>query len=537
MGIKRLLRQVLLGPPADRGDELHTDDLEGWLDTLALDTPVATARALTAQLQRVRGRELELRTLVELLDLLREKAEATVAAVEEQIRRAPLPLPLAEQHACSASEELLKQLGGSYLAAAESARSAGRRTGTWILQAAVSGGLELALRSQKLAYRTYGTVPEWAWLHMHRLHAIAQGTGLARAKAQGQEAAPEEIYIRALLLAFAQPAKFAPGDLDQVRFYVDRYAHLARIDPVELGSRSRHDKSRFLVRPGEPRPGFPLRRHGDAVPRKGDLLLVCGPLVQKLQTQTEGLKKRMQPIKLGLPKSAEYPRYLLMLRSLAVLWGAQPSRRFPRALFHPRVELVSGFDQLWSFIGQAAFQRRSDDPRTSAAHLPATSTWTVLNESADGFALRHLTGNAAELRVGEIVAMRPRDSAMLHLAAVRRARVIAARLELGMQVISSRPTTAMIALPGPGHTDPKLPRLVRVIFLHRLPGSGGAPGLLVKTDSAAVGNEFAVPYQGRLTEMRVAGIGECYASCDLLLLEPVAGQPEIQDDRRAACTD
>ncbi len=384
MGITKLLRQVLLGPPADRGDELHTNDLEGWLDTLAVDTPVATARALAAQLQRVRGQERGLRALVDLLDLLREKAEATLAAVEEQLKRVPLPLPLAQQHACSASEELLKELGGSYLAAAESA------------------------------------------------------------------------------------------------------------------------------------------------PRKGDLLLVCGPLVQKLQSQIERLKKRMQPIKLGLPKNAEYPQYFVMLRSLAVLWGAQPSRRFPRALFHPRVEVVSGFDQLWSFIGQAAFQRRNDDPRTSAAHLPATSTWAVLNESADGFALRHQTGDVAELRVGEIVAIRPWDSAMLHLAAVRRASVETARLELGMQLISSRPTTAMIALPGPGHTDPKLPRLAPVIFLPKLPRTGGAPGLLVKTDTAAVGDEFAVPYQERLTVMRVAGISECYASSDLLLLEPVAEQAEMK---------
>jgi hypothetical protein len=534
MGIKRLLRHVFLGPPADRADAFHADDLEGWLDALTPDNPAATARALLAQVQRMRGEGLRPAARLEMLELLRDKAEATIASVEEQLRRVAVPLPPAQLQACSASQDLLGELGASYLAVAEAARSGARRGGAPHLQAAVSAGLELALRSQRLAYRVYAPAPDWAWLQMHRLYAIAQERGFARLQAQGQEATPEEVYLRSLLLAFAQPAKFAPGDLDQVRFYVDRYAHLASLDPVELGARSRNDKSRFLVRPGKARPGWPLRRRGEVTPRRGDLVLVCGPLVQNLQTQLDGLKKRTSPARLGLPRSADRPQYFLMLRSLAALWGTPPSRRFPRALFHPRVEMVAGFDALWSFIGQAAFQRRSDDPKSSAAHLPAATTWAVLNESADGFALRHLGGGTSDLQVGEIAAIRPRDAAALHVTAVRRASVISARLELGVQVISSQPNTAMIALPVAEPGEPKRQRLARAIFLPKLPGSGGVPGLLVKSEGTSVGSEFAAPYQGRMTLMRVAGIAERYASCDLYLLEPIGASARDEEMPQAA---
>lgn len=80
-------------------------------------------------------------------------------------------------------------------------------------------------------------------------------------------------YVRSLLLAFAQPTRFALGELGQARFCIDRYAHLASLDPIDLAGEADQDTARFLVRPGAARPGFPLHPHGGAVAQQGDLIM------------------------------------------------------------------------------------------------------------------------------------------------------------------------------------------------------------------------------------------------------------------------
>jgi hypothetical protein len=92
----------------------------------------------------------------------------------------------------------------------------------------------------------------------------------------------------------------------------------------------------------------------------------------------------------------------------------------------------------------------------------------------------------------------------------------------------------MIALPVAEPGEPKRQRLARAIFLPKLPGSGGVPGLLVKSEGTSVGSEFAAPYQGRMTLMRVAGIAERYASCDLYLLEPIGASARDEEMPQAA---
>lgn len=221
--------------------------------------------------------------------------------------------------------------------------------------------------------------------------------------------------------------------------------------------------------------------------------------MQTLRAQIEGLEKHLPPARLGLPKSAERAQYLAMLRSLAALWGRPPARRYPRSLFHPRVEVVLRFDPLWQFIARAAFQRRNDDPPPYSAPGEAPTTWAIVNESADGFALRHLTGKPDGLSVGELLMLRRGDNAAMQVCAVRRAIVVSGTLFLGVQLIGARPTTAMLALPEPGNAVRSGHRLNRVIFLPKLPGCAGAPGLLTKPNDLPADVAFAVPHAGRGT--------------------------------------
>ena len=272
---------------------------------------------------------------------------------------------------------------------------------------------------------------------MHRLYGIAQAAGVATQSSEYQVHTAEQLYIKALLLAFAEPAKLAPGDLDQVRFYLDRYGSLARLEPASAMQDPKAHAA-FLVRPSEARPGQSLLKRRDDVLQPDDRILYCAPLVDKLLSQIDGLKNDVLPSRLGLPKTAGEGRYLTLLRSLAQCWSAPATRRYARTRFHPRVDVAVGFSTLWRFLGGGAYQRRSDDAVARSAPSGDMTEWTVSNESPDGFALRYVSGNTSEVRVGEVVAVRPRDNAAVHVCIARRAATTFASLELGVQVLASR---------------------------------------------------------------------------------------------------
>jgi hypothetical protein len=145
--------------------------------------------------------------------------------------------------------------------------------------------------------------------------------------------------------------------------------------------------------------------------------------------------------------------------------------------------------------------------------------WTVSNESPDGFALRYVSGNTREVRVGEIVAIRPRDNAAIHVCIARRAATAYASLELGVQVLASRAMAATIDLPAGKPPGTVTRRLVRVIFLPRLPAIGNAPALIAAPDSVSAGMEFAAVHRGRHTMLRIETSIEKTPSCEVFSLK------------------
>ena len=450
--------------------------------------------------------------------------------IESQLNLAPLPLPTVLRRSVVAANALLKELAANYSAITATL------SGRWYvmgssrpLRDVIIYGLRLNLRRLKLAYRVYARGSRSAWVSLHRLYGIAQAAGVATQRGEYQEHTAEQLYIKALLLAFAEPARLAPGDLDQVRFYLDRYGSLARLAPASAMPDPKAHAA-FLVRPSEARPGQSLLKRRDRELQTDDRILYCAPLVDKLLSQIDGLGKDVLPSRLGLPKIAGEGRYLTLLRSLAQCWSAPATRRYARTRFHPRVNVVVGFSTLWRFLGGGAYQRRSEDAVVRSAPSGDITEWTVSNESPDGFALRYVSGNTSEIRVGEIVAIRPRDNAAVHVCVARRAATTFASLELGVQVLASRAMAATIDLPAGKPPGTVTRRLVRVIFLPRLPAIANAPALIAAPDSVSAGMEFAAVHRGRHTMLRIEKSIEKTSSCEVFSLEilptdDVAGTP------------
>ena len=209
-----------------------------------------------------------------------------------------------------------------------------------------------------------------------------------------------------------------------------------------------------------------------------------------------------------------------MLKSMMAGWGEPAMRKFHRARFHPRADLVAGFESAWRFLDGPAYHRRRcerGEPETVAEDV---SEWVILNESPSGFALRLVNGGAMEVRVGELVALRPHDRGTVQACLARRALSAKGRkLLMGLEALASRPLSIRFSVPETQTGRRGAMRQIRAILLLRMPSQKNAPALLAAHDTVWPGIEFTVTNRGRKTRLRVARRLEKTASADLFLLE------------------
>jgi hypothetical protein len=141
-----------------------------------------------------------------------------------------------------------------------------------------------------------------------------------------------------------------------------------------------------------------------------------------------------------------------VLRRLQRLWGQPMKRRFPRRRQSYRANLCIGLENLRQLV-------------TQSNPIAEPGKWMVINESPDGYALMHVTGETTELRVGDIVAIqatgdRSEPGTTWQVCIIRWAMSEnPEHLEIGLQVLSSRAIAAKITSKHHGAGD-KVPALI-----------------------------------------------------------------------------
>ncbi|HWR88564.1 MAG TPA: hypothetical protein VN277_09110 [Acidiferrobacterales bacterium] len=520
-----LFDKVLKEERSRAGEATHIAHLQERLRKLSLTDPVAAVRSLSELARKIRRADVDIRTRLKLLELLRDRSDTLLPEIESRLSQVTLPLALPLQDAVCTAKKLLRELGLAYSAVVSCA------SGKWwagsfesTLRTAVLSGMHVFTRRLSLDYRVYARGSRTAWLEMHRLYRTAREQGFATTQIAAGDS-PERLYVRALLLAFADPTKFAPGDLERVGSYVQRHERLAILrDPLRQEHTAEFGTASFLIRPSLASPGKSLLKGAEEPFKAGDLILQCSALVDRLDSQLESLERRIAPAKLGLPKVAELPQYIALLSSLRGLWAAPPKRRYSRTQFHPRADVVVGLMEVWRFVAGAALRRRAEDD-TGETDLAASevSAWTVTNESPEGFSLNYLSfqvgSDASAIQVGEIVGLRPRDSALVHLCIVRRAVCTApSNIEVGIQIVATHVLPAVITLPATRTRAAQ--RAVRVILIPRMPRLRNLAALLAPPDCLSIGMEFTLPYRGRQVLMRVTERTEQTGSCEVFTLAP-----------------
>lgn len=518
----RLLRQYLMPESAEADHPALTPDaLQAWLADLPLSKPLDAATAIADQAARVRAREANVRKRIRLYDLLYETAAQVLPQIEEKLGRASLPLSPQSDALIEQANRLLKEFGYGYSAIAVEVSS------KWLglgfakpLRTAALRGMQSHARRLMLAYRVYSGGSRSAWASMHRLYRIARDGGFAGEHVDNGFTI-EDLYRRALLMAFADPARLSPGELDRVRFYIERYGELAVFGDANsaLSGKAASD-GLFVIGRDDKHAGRSLAKWHDLQAAPLDLILDCGKLIAKVGEHVKGLESNIVPARLGLPLIARQPQYLAMLKSMMAGWGAPAMRKFHRARFYPRVDLVAGFDSAWDFLSGPAYRRRQSERCEADPAAEDISEWVILNESPSGFALRLVAGGTMEVRVGEIVAVRPHNRGAVQACVARRALSAKGRkLVMGLEALASRPVSITIQVPDSQASKRGMTRKVRAVLLLKVPTQNNAPALVTAHDTVWPGIEFTVTNRGRQTRLRVARRLEKTASADLYLLE------------------
>jgi len=501
------LRNWLPRGRRDDGSEA-AQALHDWLDGMREAPPEEIAASLAKRLTAMVAMQGNLHMRIRLLDNFDDVAQELLPLLEREIETASLPFSPRTQLRALAADNLLKALAAGYGNVATSIEMRRLAEGLApLVQHALQRAIASLRRRQLLAYRAYAMPSAASWQQLHEIYRAAARLDLLGPARSGPQI--EHLYVSTLLIAYADPGKFVRTELDALLDCATRASGLVRLRHKAQFNELKPGAPLFVVTPGEAGPGKPLVRIRDA--GKGDCLyLDCSELAATIRSDI-GAKTRLDmPHEWLLPNAS-----LSMLRSLSAMWGAQPTRRFSRMRFKPRADLVIGMLDVTLFLNGAAYRRRRDDGSKRGPSSPAVSEWALVDESPDGFGVRYVRGDIAAVEVGDVVALRPRESSQVQICLVKRvSNAGQARFEIGLQNLS--PHALVVDLPGRnGGAHPK------GILLPRMPILGNAAGLLSQPGSVPDGLELRYPTGGTTVVLRLAQRLDGNSQLDFHLLTPV----------------
>lgn len=477
--------------PTTREGEDNEAALHHWLEHHT-DLP-ATARAaeLAKRLPIIANREKNLHRRIRTLESFLVPAEDILAKLEQAITDAPLPLAPAIRLNAVAADNLLKSLVGSYGYTATAIESRRLATGLGrLLQTALFQGMRLIARRQVLAYRLYAPPSASSWQQMHQLFALARRRELLAPGKHGENI--EGVYTRSLLLALADPLRHPREDLGKINTYIDALApsvKLVRLGDLDL--QLRQPGALFLISETHGLPERFLAKRNIATTNDSWLIDTAAVVARLRQATLDRSRKDRSP---------------QLETALANIWNGKPARRFSRAKSKPKAELVTGLAAVAEFL-QAAFSRRRNDRLRSIPFEQRASEWCILDQSPDGFGIRHTQGEVGMLNVGDIVGLRPREHNRVQICLIRRVNNTSqGHLELGLQALS--PLALPISL-----------EIGSSILLPRLPGFGNCAGLAAPAGALCAGEAIHWHRNGRRFTHHLSHRIDGNGQNDLFLLE------------------
>ncbi|MHB1215665.1 MAG: hypothetical protein ACYCY9_11815 [Thiobacillus sp.] len=411
-----------------------------WLARLPFASPADTAQQLVMALHALNRHPLSADDRHALLALYRPVLARAAASLEVLHAETGVP-PQAQQRQTGmllCELHIEHSIGYKQLLLALTNRRFSRANPRRVAE--VTARLLAALRDiQTACYLSYTPPPAGLWQEMHQIHTFALTAGLA-GNAVDDAPAASLAYRQALLIALADPPRLNHAELIHTRLYLDSFAVLARLVAAPVAGHH----------------GFPIRTDGDAAPSAfpagptpGGLWLDTDALCRHLHDSAIRLRTGETPRLAGLPPGMQSELSQALFRRLLKQWGNGVQRAFPR---YPTrgstVQIVATVSAIHRLLEPAPAAGQAPDEADSvsiqdvesqlAAPVAVNITqWSVINDSATGFALSGTPDAPLNLKVGNPLALRADAEAEWSLGVVRWLRMRDARqVELGVERLS-----------------------------------------------------------------------------------------------------
>lgn len=489
----------------------HELQVAQWLDHQPLGEPAVVVPALLEAVDALNREPLPAKDRIKLLERFRSVVATLFDNWEQLLGRSDAAATAQRLEAEERFGTLLLALAGGYKIVVRDARSGKRpRIRDSVLHLAVYRAIELTSDALIDSFRRYAVVAPHSFRELHQLQQFASERGLADdaaviGKDQTTPYTPGTLYMRAMLVAAADPYRLGTGEAMMLYRLIIRYAQMCRIEARNWDN----PDGRFfidLTSDGAPRPCAKAE-----APRAGGAwwVLDTNPMREAVRGHIDDAGER-----------ARVGQELQLLRRLLPNLKAPPRRRSERQHSAKQLRVATGLAAAHLFLTDEGRTRVIKSPQDSAygievydadteeqmAHV--LEPWKVINESARGYLLtrRHALDEA--LQVGEVLGLFPMTCSnttfSCELALVRWIRRgKEGWVQIGIEVLPGRPA-AVDCRP----TDPEAPPYAetRAIYLYAVAGLALPATLLGRPSLYQRDREIALEMGGRHGRARIGSL-------------------------------
>lgn len=445
--------------------------IEKWLENLPRASVGRTAEMLYKALQDIYLQELKPAERFRTLEALRETVHYVTDNMRKHFHGLAYPLPKKIMLIASAVQSIYDYMAKGYRQVFHDLQKQNFLfVDKKILATTVYRSITYLHRSLMVTYEIYAAYHHDYWEQLHELyhyahiHKIAKQNIADRFLSQQPKSSIEQEYLRALLLFMAEPYHLRPGEITLTNDYIEHWYGLTDIQVVH--NRQELDEHGLLVveLDRDQAPQFTGNAPITSAPEHCRIIhtrRLLDELNKELAKRIEAQRGHHRPV---IKKTIS----IGLLQRLIESWGHTRRRRYPRQQIFDKVNVTIGlhnthmqltYEQfitdsslakqhngfkkpkyesidikgvtneqtdVWSTVYAWAANNQTDLPKAIPteqddilAYRVKQDNWTLLNESANGFALMSVEKQANKIQVGEIISMQRANSKVREIGVVR----------------------------------------------------------------------------------------------------------------------
>lgn len=422
-----------------------------WLASLSGGDVLATHGSILAELKRFNDNlKLASKEQLALLMLLDERSQDLQDALVQQYLRSSRMSRGIESQLWHAINGMYWEVArGYHVFVMEYSRNAKNHQNEVLIPLITLRALRTLGKYLKWRAMRYLQPGQNIWASMHKLYLVAETHGFQQDKRviypQGTATySCESMYLHTLMFALANTGTLYPRQLHLVDQWLDTWSSTLNLDSqlffhqhtfaVDLSA----DHAPRRVR--NPAVDKPIRYWGTA------------KLGHRLEAIQSALREGSPPGRLGLSEDSRVSESIDLLDHLQRQWSplaTREQRRVPRERVKHMVEISHGFGSItaqlphshatshsvygdslpylesqdvavYGFVTERTRQYTTQTKKPHAGSTSEVERWIMHDESTHGYGASVDTRNKTWLRVGALIAAKPREADAWHLGVVRR---------------------------------------------------------------------------------------------------------------------